>query len=170
MPRRFFKKYLPTPEQLAKHQILRRVSGSLHEPAIWHLSRRTVARAFAIGLFVAMLPIPMQMACAAVIALHSRASMPLAISLVWLTNPLTMPPVFYLNYRVGCWLLGQPAISVPEDGFSLAWLERLVSESWFALYFGSVILGALLALIGYFSISALWHWHVRRRFRKRRKR
>ncbi|WP_119394591.1 DUF2062 domain-containing protein [Salinibius halmophilus] len=169
MPRRFFKKHLPTPDALSEHKVLRKIGVGLHEPAIWHLSRRTVARAFAIGLLVAMLPIPMQMAVAALFAIQFRASLPLAVSLVWLTNPITMPPIFYFNYRVGCWMFSITPVK-PEDGLSLAWLKALAVQSWLPLYGGSLILGFLLAVVGYFSISGYWHWQVKRRWLTRRRR
>ena len=42
----------------------------------------------AVGLFVALMPIPLQMAVAAAIAILVRSNLPISVSLVWLTNPV----------------------------------------------------------------------------------
>ena len=43
---------------------------------------------------------------ASVLAIVSRCNLPVAFALVWITNPLTIPPMFYFAYRLGAWLLG----------------------------------------------------------------
>jgi uncharacterized protein (DUF2062 family) len=49
------------------------------------------------------------MAFAAAAAIYFRANLPVSVALVWVTNPLTMPPLFYFAYQVGLWFLNQPA-------------------------------------------------------------
>lgn len=61
------------------------------DPGLWQLTRRSVANAFSVGLFCAMLPIPCQMVAAALGARLTRCNLALAVGLVWITNPLTMP-------------------------------------------------------------------------------
>src|SRR5690554_2478395 len=65
MPRRFLQRYMPHPETLRRQRSLRFMSHLIGNPALWVLSRRSVANAFSVGLFSAMLPIPFQMAVAA---------------------------------------------------------------------------------------------------------
>lgn len=81
----------------------------LHDPNLWHLNRHSVARAMAVGLFAAFIPIPLQMLLAAFLAISVRGNMPIAVSLVWLTNPITMPVVFFCTYMTGTWLMNIPA-------------------------------------------------------------
>ena len=108
MPRRFFKRYMPHPDRLKAHKSLRFLGTLTHDPNLLHLNRHSVSRAMAIGLFWAMIPMPLQMLVAALCAVPARANLPIAVGLVWLTNPLTMPPVFYCNYKVGAWLMDTP--------------------------------------------------------------
>lgn len=61
-----------------------------------------IARGAAIGVFVAFTPtVGFQMLIAAVLATWCRASRPVAVVPVWITNPLTIPPIFALTYQVG---------------------------------------------------------------------
>ena len=88
------------------------------------------------------------------------------MALVWLTNPITIPPVFYFNYLVGTWLLGTPA-DVGEFQMSLEWIMAEINAIWKPLCLGSVITGVLLAGIGYTAMRLYWRWHVLKRFRER---
>jgi len=158
MPRRIFKRYMPHPDRIKGNKSLRFLGGLIHDPNLWHLNRHSVARAMGIGLFWAMIPMPMQMLAAALCALPARANLPIAIGLVWLTNPLTMPPVFYCNYKLGAWLMDTPAIGMPEE---------LSLDNWQPLYLGSLVMAAVLALLGYFGTQAYWRWWVGRSWRRR---
>lgn len=108
MPRKLFKKYMPNEEKLKRHKHLSWLGSHIHDPNLWHLTRKSVARAFFVGLFCAFLPIPLQMLVAAFMAIFLRSNLPISIGLVWITNPLTMPPIFYFTYRVGDFLIGDP--------------------------------------------------------------
>ena len=101
MPKRLIKKYMPDPEKLKQQKSLQFLGDRLHEPNLWHLNRRSVSLAFAVGLFAAWIPTPGQMAIAAAAAFYFRANLPISVALVWVTNPLTMPPMFYFAYIVG---------------------------------------------------------------------
>ncbi len=167
MPRRLFKRYLPHPDRIKGNKSLRFLGTLIHDPNLWHLNRHSVSRAMAIGLFWAMIPIPMQMLTAAASAVPARANLPMAVGLVWLTNPLTMPAVFYCNYKVGTWLMGTPAFDMPAE-LSLAWIRRLLETHWQPLYLGSLVLGLVLGILGYVLTQAYWRWWVGNNWRKRR--
>jgi uncharacterized protein (DUF2062 family) len=166
MPRRLFKRYMPNPERIKGSKSLRFLGALIHDPNLWHLNRHSVSRAMALGLFWAMIPMPMQMLVAAVVAIPARANMPISVGLVWLTNPVTMPAVFYCNYKVGAWLTSTPAMQMPEH-MSLGWIGHMLQTHWQPLYLGSLVLGIVLAVIAYFATNAYWHWWVRRSWRKR---
>ncbi|MFW6345326.1 MAG: DUF2062 domain-containing protein [Halomonas sp.] len=169
MPRRLLQRYLPHPDTLRRQRSLRFMEGLIGNPALWLLSRRSVANAFSVGLFSAMLPIPFQMAVAAGGAWLARCNLPLAVGLVWITNPLTMPLIFYANYRLGAWLMKVPAREAP-DHLSAQWVAERLGDILPALALGSVVTALALALIGNLAIRLLWRWHVSRSWKARRRR
>lgn len=174
MPRRLLQRYLPHPETLRRQRSLRFLSHLIGNPSLWMLSRRSVANAFFVGLFCALLPIPGQMVLAALGAWALRANLPLSIGLVWITNPLTMPLIFYGNYRLGAWLLDTPAREAP-DQLSTRWVAEQLLEILPTLALGSLVAAVAVGLAANLGVRLLWRWHVvrswkRRRHRRRRRR
>lgn len=131
---------------------LHRILGDrVFSPELWRPRRATVAAGVATGLFWAMMPIPFQMLPAGVTAFFLRFNVPAAISVVWVTNPVTWPVILYWQYRLGAWLLGQ---DVPK----LASVEMLASltEVPLPLLLGCVVCGVVLAPLSYGAIHVLW--------------
>lgn len=166
MPKKFLKRFSPDHDKVRNHRHLRIFGRLLHDPNLWHMNRRSVAGAFFWGLFWAMIPIPMQMLAAAASAILCRVNLPISVALVWLTNPLTMPPLFYFNYLVGSWLMRQPA-TVEEFHASLAWFESVVEKIWEPLLLGSVVVGLVIGVIGYVAMRGIWRWQVIQHLKRR---
>jgi uncharacterized protein (DUF2062 family) len=121
-----------------------------------------VAGATGVGLFVAFLPVPFQMVVAALGALWLRVNLPLAVALIFVTNPLTMGPAFYLCYKVGAWLLGGTTIRTGKDFKpSIEWLLDQLAIIWQPLVTGSLLIGAISSLLGYFLVQLLWWNYIR---------
>lgn len=169
MPRKFLRKHLPTPTTMSTHRALRPVSRWLHEPELWHLHRRSVAGAVFIGLFTAFLPVPFQMLIAATLAIVSRCNLPLSVALVWVTNPITMPPIFYFTYQLGAWLLGR-RVEVGAIELNWEWLSTHLADIGWPLLFGSLVCGWVSGVTGMVLMRVLWRLHVIRRWRARRAR
>lgn len=132
----------------------------LHNPNIWHLNRHSVSKAFFIGLFWMSIPIPSQMIASAFTAIFFRANLPLSVALVWISNPFTMPPIFYFNYLVGTFILGYEAQENLSFELSWHWIVNVLGELWLPLYLGSVIVGIVLGSTAYFVVNILWRHHV----------
>lgn len=159
---------MPDLEKIKQQKSLQFLGDRLHEPNLWHLNRRCVSLAFAVGLFVAWIPIPGQMAIAAVAAFYLRANLAISVALVWVTNPLTMPPMFYFAYYVGLLLLGNS----PTNDDLVFTMESILSNvgnigSPFLL--GCLVLGIVSSLIGYCGIQLFWQYQVNKRWRLRNK-
>jgi uncharacterized protein (DUF2062 family) len=167
MPKRLIKKITPDHDTIRNHKHLKVFGNLLHDANLWHMNRRSVSGAFAVGLFWALIPMPLQMLAAAGSAILFRVNLPLSVALVWLTNPLTMPPIFYINYLVGAWLLNTPET---ESGFevSMEWLKESMEQIWQPLYFGSLVDAIIMAIIGFVVIRLLWRLHIISRFKERR--
>ncbi|XKH61271.1 DUF2062 domain-containing protein [Halomonas sediminis] len=167
MPRRFLQRYMPRPDTLSRQRSLRFMAPLIADPALWVLSRRSVANAFSVGLFCAMLPIPFQMVVAALGARWSRCNLALSVGLVWITNPLTMPLIFFGNYRLGAWLLDTPPREAPSR-VSTQWIAEQMADIMPALLLGSVATALLLAVAANVSIRLIWRWHVTQHWKRRR--
>lgn len=138
----------------------------IHKAHVWHLNRRSATRAVMIGLFFAFIPLPIQMFFAIFACIYLRANLPLSIAFVWLTNPLTMAPVFYATYRVGAILLDMP---IQDFAFEMSWewLAAKFAQVWKPLFLGSVVCGTAAAAIGYTVVDLLWRRHTLKRWHNR---
>lgn len=167
MARKLFKRLMPDPKKITENKVLRVFGPVLFEPLLWHLHRRNVAKAFSIGLFCAFLPIPTQMLVAAFLAIYWRANLPLSLAAVWVSNPLTIAPMFYFAYKVGTWILGAP---VREMHFALSWqwLASEIGVIWQPLLLGSLICGIVAAIIGNILVRVIWRWWVVVHWRRRK--
>ncbi len=160
MPRNLFKKYMPSHELIKGHKNLQFLGDKLHDPNLWHLHRRSVAMAFAVGLFCAWIPTPGQMALAALGAFYFRANLPVAVALVWITNPITMPPLFYFAYRLGLSVLNLPTADFSMDAV-------LSGDILLPFLTGCLLIGIICATAGYFGINAFWRHHTTKKWAAR---
>ncbi|MGY3903769.1 DUF2062 domain-containing protein [Aeromonas lusitana] len=167
MPKRLIKRWLPDQDKLKEHKHLRLFGKLLLDANLWHLNRRSAAGAFAVGLFMAWIPLPCQMLLAAGGAIACRVNLPLSVALVWLSNPFTMPPLFYAAYLVGCQLLGQPTQHF-DIQFTWVWLVSVFETLAPPLLLGSLVLALLSSLIGYALIRTFWRINTVRQWQKRK--
>jgi uncharacterized protein len=168
MPRKLFKRFMPDPDFIKNHRSLQLINKWLHDPNLWHLNRYAVSMAVFLGLFTAFIPLPSQMLIAALLAIWWRANLPISIALVWLTNPLTMPPIFYITYHIGAWVLKTPHSNVKFEP-SVEWFGSQLAQIWEPFLLGSLICGLLLGLLGAMLVRILWRVHVTLRWRARQR-
>ena len=157
---------MPSHEAIHSNKGLRFLRPLLKDPNLLHLNRRSVSGAVGIGLFMAFVPVPFQMALAAISAVFARVNLPIAVAMVWLTNPITIPPMFYFAYRVGVWLLGTPAYNFQFE-LSWKWLTESLGAVWEPFLFGCFFVGTVLAVIGSIGTRALWRFKVKQMWRHR---
>ncbi|VAW44598.1 putative membrane protein [hydrothermal vent metagenome] len=169
MPKKLIKRYIPTPEKIKSLKGLGFLGTWLHNPSIWHLHRYSVSKAFLIGLFWMAIPIPSQMLFAALCAIIFRANLPLSVILVWISNPLTMGPIFYFNYIIGTYILGQEPDDNIDFEVSWNWMMNVLGDLWQPLYLGSVIVGLTLGTLSFIIILLLWRQHVVNSWKIRKK-
>ncbi|QDU63722.1 hypothetical protein Pan216_46030 [Planctomycetes bacterium Pan216] len=124
----------------------------------------------ALGMFIAWTPtVGVQMILAAFFAWLLRANKLIAVATVWISNPYTAIPIYYVNYAVGAWLTGSKMIT-------RAWFSELIyvdQRTWaeyldmasvkfleilWPLWLGSILLGLILAKLTYLGI----YWGMRR--------
>jgi len=167
VPRRFWQ--LPDAELLRQQPWLQKFGPKLNNTALWRLRRRSLQRACAVGLFCAWLPLPIQMLLAAALAVRLQAHLPLALGLVWLNNPLTLPLLIVAGYQAGVAILQMPVQEFVFEA-SWQWLAASLHQVGVPLLTGSVVLGLLSALLSWPLSARIWHFHLRQRRAKAAKR
>lgn len=170
MPRRFFRKFAIKRHEVGDSRLLAPFRTLLHEPRYWGIRRRTVVPAFAMGLFLAWLPWPGHPLMAALLALLFRFNVPVAVVTTFVSNPLTMGPMYYTAYRLGVRLLGvEPQPFAFEMSFS--WVTQTFVDIWQPMTVGCLLLGTLSAVVGYIVVDVLWRFSLHDyKSRKRRER
>jgi len=168
MPRKFLKRYLPDHDKIRNNETLNRLFGTLlHDPNLLHINRRSVSGAFFVGLSMAFVPVPFQMALAAGMAIFFRVNMPISVGLVWITNPFTMPAIYYFCYVIGQLILGGTLEEIVFEA-SFEWLQTVLGEIWQPFLLGSFVAGITIATLGATSVRLLWRLQVVRRWQRRK--
>ena len=167
MPRRFLKSVLPKQDDIQKHKSFKRFGNLLRLHYLWHLNRQSVSRGVAIGMFWAFIPIPFQMVPATFFAILFRGNLLVSVALVWITNPVTMPPIFYFSYRLGRLILGK-SVSGSQVTPDILWFLEKINEIWWPLLTGSLVIGITLSVLGHLIINQFWRYRIIYAWIKRR--
>lgn len=155
MPRRFFRKFAIKRHHIGDSWLLAPFRNVMHEPRYWGIRRRTVVPAFAIGLFVAFVPFPGHPVIAILLALAFRMNVPIAAVTTFVSNPLTMGPMFYAAYRLGRRLLDLEPVPFSFE-LSMDWVNTTFVNIWQPMTLGCLILGITAATVGYITVDILW--------------
>lgn len=162
-------RHIPTREQLAGKRWLRWLGPLLHQPRLWHWSRRGVALGVGIGVFFGLLIPLIQIPFSAVTAVILRANVPVAAASTLVTNPITFAPIYYAAYHLGAWLTGADTAApppLPDDSADESLWQSLANVGM-PLFVGLSIAAVSCAIASYTLISTLWYWRVMRRRKKR---
>ena len=154
------KKYSPKRENIN----LGWLNKYLTDPELWKWNKKTIAKAFAIGLFCAFLPLPVHMLLAGILAVTFSANILLSLLVVWVNNPITILPIIYFTYKLGASIIG---IEVdPEFEFSFGYLMDNFWSATIALWTGGLISSTVASLVGYFSIISIYKYRAYKRIRR----
>jgi uncharacterized protein (DUF2062 family) len=178
MPRKLFRKYLPSPETIRQHRYVACFGPRLQHPSLWHLCRRAVAGAVAVGMFAGLVPgsNPVQFLVAALLAIAFRVNLPIAVLVTLYSNPFTVLPLYYAAFKLGQAVLLRtdsdlPSIALALEGKGLReWLSTALD--WLAgvgypLLVGLPLLAILLAVLGYVVVDWAWRVQVMVEWRRR---
>jgi uncharacterized protein (DUF2062 family) len=172
MPRKFFRRILPSHETVRSNRYVAWFGPSLRHHNLWHLNRRSVAGGVAAGLFSGLIPgsNPVQFTAGAFLAVMAHVNLPVAVLVTLYSNPLTIVPLYYLAFKLGQLTLLQSDGSMPPLAFALEgkgfreWLPAALD--WLTsvgkpLIIGLPLLALLLAVAGYCVVDWTWRLHVR---------
>jgi uncharacterized protein (DUF2062 family) len=170
MPRRFFRKFAIKRHQFAEQWFMSPFRHLMHDHRLWSIRRKTVVPAVALGVFIGFLPFPGHPVWASLGALTRRINIPIAALSTFISNPLTMGPMYFFAYRFGAWLL-----NVEQEPFDMEmtfdWVTHTFVNIWQPMLLGCVIIGGSASLLSYVALDLLWRWSLGNyKSRKRRQR
>jgi uncharacterized protein (DUF2062 family) len=128
-----------------------------------------VVPAFALGLFIAFMPVPGHALIAGLLAIALRINVAIAAVTTFVSNPLTIGPMFFFAYRLGRILLGLEPQPFSFE-LSLSWLGNQFLLIWQPMVLGCVLLGSISAFVGYVALDLLWRASIADYLAARRKR
>jgi len=164
-----YKKYLPTREQLREIKSLHWLGDVIFESNLWHFNRHSVSYAVLIGSICCFLPIPFQMIPGVLVSIVIKCNVPIAIAIIWISNPITMGPMMYFAYRVGLIMLGRDSGTVGIE-FNVEWLLSQIEFIWQPLLLGCFTSGLVMGLAGFALVRLYWRWKISQYWIKRRQR
>ena len=123
------------------------------------INRKMVTRALCVGICIGLIPMPFQMLLVLGMIFFFKFNVPIALAMVWLSNPLSMPFMYYVEYTTGAYLLGMEKLGVE---LSLTWFENNFSRIFIPLYVGTLFYALILAPLIYVSVNWLWTRSVRK--------
>ena len=136
----------------------------LHNPDLWKWNKRTISKAFAIGLFCAFLPLPLHSLLAALLAVVFSSNILLSMGLVWVNNPVTMMPIYYYIYKLGSHIIGTEVD--PNFAFTIDYLMGTFATTASALWVGGLIVSTITAILGYTAILLIYKYRAYQRVKR----
>ena len=168
----WLKGHIPTRETVHRYRLLKPFAAHLTHSSLWRMTRRSVPRGVALGLFVAVIIPVMHTAIAALLAIPARANVAVAAVFTLVVNPLTIPPIYYAAYRIGSWELHHegPLVNPGAAERFSSELSRLLF--WIHQASGPIAIGVLTiavvsAVIGYLGAALVWRFWSHSRWRSR---
>jgi uncharacterized protein (DUF2062 family) len=136
---------------------------------------REIARGIALGVFIAMTPtVGIQMIAIAAVCTIAGGNRLAGVAMAWISNPLTIVPIYWLDYFIGSMILRTKMVSIGE----IAKVVDLKSTGIFSMFFeflgnlgsmavdlagpmflGGAILGVICAIPAYYvSVPLFTKW------------
>lgn len=128
-------------------------------PEYLSTNRKMVARAVLLGLFIAFIPMPFQMLLVLAFVPFFKFNVPIGLAMCWLSNPLTMPPMYYVEYLTGSFILGMKPEPVE---MTLEWFSHNMDNIFIPLYAGTAVFSVVGSLLAYWAVNHFWRSSVHR--------
>ena len=169
-----FHRHAPSRDEVLESPWLKPFGKRIRRSELWRLTRRSVPRGVAIGLFVGIfLMIPgLQIVGAALVCMLFRGNVPIAAAMTFLSNPATTPFILLASINVGNRLGFHADMTTFQELISThasigRWLAWLFSDAAPAALTGLAVIGGVVAFAGYWISMVGWRWWVSRKWRQR---
>jgi hypothetical protein len=128
-------------------------------PEYLSTNRKMVSRAVLLGVFIAFIPMPFQMLAVLAFMPFFRFNVPIGLAMCWLSNPFTMPPMYYIEYLTGSFILGSEVAPVE---MTLEWFSENLDKIFLQLYVGTAFYAVFGSLLAYWVVNHFWKSSVQR--------
>ena len=133
--------------------------------AYFAINRRAVTKGLLVGLFWGFIPMPFQMLGVIITTPIMRFNVPIGLATVWLSNPITYPPLWYLEYLTGNLILGREGIENIE--LTMQWFQTHWDDIIVPLYVGTAFYSTVVSFLIYLLVNWLWVKSVKDESKKR---
>ena len=157
---------LPRRSNIHRYPVLKWFAKTAYDRSyLWSFKGNAMVQALFWGIWIAMLPIVgIQMIVVFFLALIVRANLPLIVALQWISNPLTMAPIYFADYEIGLLILelfgvdyGRNKLLTAEfdwSGMEFADLWELV-DTFPPMMVGGSVVGISLGVLAVFLYKAM---------------
>ena len=156
-----FLKPLPRRSNIHRYPVLKWFAETAYKRSyLWSFKGHSMQAALFWGIWISMLPIVgIQMIVVFFVSLLVRANLPLIIALQWISNPLTMGPIYFADYKIGMILINLMGLKYPKNNllsrnydwseFSMKELLRLL-DTFPPMFLGGSVLGIFMGVFAVF--------------------
>lgn len=156
MPRRLFLKLRPIAARLRETWYFKVLGPRLTDSRLWSVNRRAITTAFGTAVAISFIPLPLHILLGLLAAMVWRQNLPtMFLTLLALSNPLSAVPLYYMAYRVGTLVLGEPATRFAFE-VSFKWLQYGLGTVWKPFLLGCLVCGAVGGFLAYRLLELLW--------------
>ena len=143
---RYVLRWMPRKGSLKRYPVLGKYGNYLRSRKyLWSFKESYVGPAIFIGSIVAFLPLfGVQLLTVTAIALIMKVNLPVLAGLQFISNPLTLVPIYLANYKVGSWLLGAVGFGTTDET-TLGTIYSGVNSTMI----GGMVLGSVVGLFLY---------------------
>ena len=153
------RKKIPNHEVIFKNRFLKPFAVYFNKPCYWAITRKNVSFSIAIGVFAGLMPWPIQMLTAFILSYIFKVNLAISMITTFYTNPLTHLPLYYLAFKIGCFILGIDKSDTKLLITGDFWIKD--SFDWLMVHgkplvLGVFVLGIILSLMSYILVRFIW--------------
>jgi len=157
---------LPRRSNIHKYPVLKWFSATAYKRSyLWSFKGDAIKPALFWGMVVSFSPlVGFQMLIVFFLALLLRANLPLIVALQWISNPFTMGPIYFADYKIGRILLEltgykskkNPLLSPDYDWAHFKFKDLLkLLDTFPPMFLGGAVLGVFFGVVSVFLYKML---------------
>jgi len=156
---------LPRRSNVHRYPVLKWFAGTARKRIyLWSFRSREMVPALYVGFVISLMPfVGAQILIAFLLALIVRANLPVMVGLQMISNPLTMGPIYYADYKIGMALLelvhlapSSSPLPQSDDDWSHFRLNdvRNLTDAFPPMLLGGVVFGSFVGLVA--AVAYKW--------------